>query len=128
VQKIGAQYIVKRITDQIVAPPPAAEAPPQEAPATAPRAAEAPAHDLDGQVITDETGQAVGTAHRLPGVAVYVVTAPHANREAELRRCLGEPEPRVLLHTEDGRLTGVIYVPDPSGAPRRVEGTRPDDV
>src|SRR5690242_8261780 len=85
VPKIGAQYFVKKIADQIMAPP--AEA-----------AAAATAGDLDGQVIRDEAGQPLGTAHRLPDVAVYVIADRAVGLDDELRRCLGDAEQRVFFH------------------------------
>lgn len=115
-QKIGAQYIVKRISDYVTAPP------------AQPAEPSAPDRDLDGQVIHDEQGQRLGTAHRLPDVAVYVVSDGPADHEAELKRCAGEPASRLFFHTEGERLTGLIYVPDPSRLPRRVEGARADEV
>ncbi len=119
VPKIAGQYVAKRLYDQILAPP-----------AQRPEAAEPedPEEDLDGQVVTDEDGQPVGTAHRLGNVAVYVVSDGYANLDSELLRCVNDPDSRLLVRSEDGRLAALIYVPDPSSAPVRVEGTRADDV
>jgi hypothetical protein len=122
VQKIGAQYLVKKFTDYVTAPP--AEAPEQEP--GMPAATALP--DLDGQVIEDDEGQPIGTAHRLRDVAVYVVSRGYGDRAEELRECIGDPESRVLFHTVDGRLAGLIYVPDPSKAPRQAAGMRADEV
>ncbi len=115
-QKMGASYVAKRIADQLMAPP-AKRAEPSE-----------PAADPDGEVFHDEEGQPLGTAYRVPGVAVYVVSDGYDSPQDELERCLAEPESRLFFHTEDGRITGLVYVPDPSRAPRRVEAIRADDV
>ena len=121
-QKIGAQYVLKKITDTVMAPP--AEKPP-----VAPEAqVQRPGKDMDGQMISDENGQTIGRAFRLPGVALYVVATGTMPNEDELKRCLAEANPRTFLHTEDGRLTGVIFVPDASHFPKRVVGGRADDV
>ncbi len=115
-QKMGASYVAKRIADQLMAPP-AKRAEPSE-----------PAGGPDGEVFHDEDGQPLGMAYRVPGVAVYVVSDGYDSPQAELERCLAEPESRLFFHTEDGRITGLVYVPDPSRAPRRVEAFRADDV
>ena len=124
-QRIGASYIAKRIADQVLAPPPKPAAPdePEDEPSEEPVVDE-----LDGQPFHDEDGQPLGTALRLPGIAVYVVADGYANRHAELLRSLAEPESRLFWHTEDGRITALIYVPDPANAPRRAEGIRADEV
>jgi hypothetical protein len=126
VQKIGAQYLVKRITDYVVAPPSQAAEQESAAPATAVPAASGP--DLDGEEIRDDEGRRLGTARRLRDVAVYVVADGVGDRVEALQQCLDDPESRVLFHTVDGRLAGLIYVPDPSKAPPRAGGMRADEV
>ena len=121
-QKIGAHYLAKRIADQLLAPPA------QPATAAQPVEGEVAGGDLDGHVVHDEHGQPLGTAHRLRDVAVYVVADGYGDYEDELRRCLEDPEPRVFLYTEGARIAGLIYVPDPSRAPRRVSAIRSDEV
>lgn len=123
VPKIAGQYVAKRLYDTVMAPPPQREEAHQdEAPA------EHDAEDLDGQVVTDDEGRPVGTARRLRHVAVYVVGDRYASPEAELLRSVNEPESRLLMRSEDGRLTALIYVPDPATAPARVDGIRSDDI
>lgn len=122
-QKIGAQYALKKIGDYVMAPPPQAAETDEETSVAA-----APA-DLDGQVITDEEGQSLGVARRVAGVAVYVIAERRAGLEEQLRAAIVDPEGRVFFHhAEDGRLTGLIYVPDPSARPAPVAVTRADDV
>ncbi|MGI8475639.1 MAG: hypothetical protein ACR2OO_04625 [Thermomicrobiales bacterium] len=121
-QKIGTQYVLRKIKDQVMAPPP------EKQPGVPEAQVERPGKDIDGQIINDENGQTIGRAFRLPGVALYVVATGTMPNEDELKRCLADPNPRTFLHTEDGRLTGVIFVPDASHFPKRVVGGRADDV
>jgi hypothetical protein len=125
VQRIGASYIAKKFADQIMAPPPRpAEVEDQEEAAPG-------APDLTGQIITDENGQAIGRAYRLPEVAVYVIAERGADLEAELARTLAEPEKRLFFQSEGERITGLIYAPDPArvaNAAPGVRGIRADDV
>src|SRR5262245_34725775 len=67
--------------------------------------------DLDGQVITDENGQSLGRARRVADVAVYLITDNRRALEDQLKATIEDPEGRVFFHhSEDGRLTGLIYV------------------
>ena len=126
-QRIGASYIAKKIADQVLTPPPKPAPPAEAEDDDEPR--EPPVVDeLDGQPFHDEEGQPLGTAFRLPGIAVYVVGDRYANRHAELLRALAEPESRIFWHTVDGRITALFYFADPANAPSRPEGMRADDV
>ncbi|CAA9536183.1 MAG: hypothetical protein AVDCRST_MAG73-1479 [uncultured Thermomicrobiales bacterium] len=117
-QQKAAMYVAKRFADQVLSSP-------KPAPVEEPE----PDDDLHGQIVDDGEGNALGTAVRLPGLAVYVVTDGRRYSEDELTSPLGEPDTRLFLHTNDaGRLTGLIYVPDPSRAPQRVAATRSDEV
>lgn len=130
VQKIGAQYLVKRISDYVTAPPTQPES--QVTEPTETRATTAPdiddSVDLDGEAIRDDDGQVIGIARRIRNVAVYVVSDTSSNRLETLQNCVDDPESRVLFQTVDGRLAGLIYVPDPEKAPPRVGGFRADDI
>ena len=125
VQKVAGQYIVKKITEGFNAPPRSGEEGEEERPAAA---APSPSSAPETQQVTDENGQLVGTAVRLREVAVYVVRQSHLPVQQELERALSEPEGRVLIQSENGRITALVYVPDPAGAPARAEATRADDV
>ena len=123
-QKVGAQYALKKISDYVMAPQPQAEEVDEEAVEGAPVQA-----DLDGQVITDEEGQSLGVARRIANVAVYVIADSRAGLEDHLKAAIVDPEGRVFFHhADDGRLTGLIYVPDPSTRPAPVSVTRADDI
>jgi hypothetical protein len=130
VQKIGAQYLMKRVSDYVTAPPATAEAKATEP--TEPRATAAhdidESNNLDGEAIRDDDGQVIGIARRVRDVAVYVISDTSANRLDVLHGCVDDPESRVLFQTVDGRLVGLIYVPDPDKAPPRVGGFRADDI
>lgn len=121
-QKVGAQYALKKISDYVMAPPQVAEVDDET------DAAHAPA-DLDGQIITDEEGQSLGVARRVASVAVYVIADSRAGLDDQLKSAINDPEGRVFFHhTGDGRLSGLIYAPDPSTRPAPVSVTRADDI
>lgn len=115
-QRIGGQYLAKRLADQLLAPP------------ARPAEPAAPDEDLDGQVFRDDEGEPVGTARRVPGVAVYVVADGTGDHADELARCLEEPGSRLYWRAEEGRITGLIYAPDPDRVVVRVAATRADEV
>jgi hypothetical protein len=127
VQKIGAQYLVKRVTDYVMAPPASAAEPESEQQPSS-SAPEVIGPDLDGEEIRDDEGQRLGIARRLRDVAVYIVSDGFGDRLAVLQQAFEDPETKVLFHTVDGRLAGLIYVPDPSKAPPRAGGMRADEV
>ena len=126
-QRKAGTFLVKRINDELFAKPeaaPDATTPVTSAPPPAP-----PVDDLDGQMVHDEEKRPVGTAHRVPGIAIYVVFDGYGHPDKELARCIDDPGTRVMFqHTDRGQITGVIYVPDPTRAPQRAEGMRSDDV
>ncbi|HET8524276.1 MAG TPA: hypothetical protein VFL82_13660 [Thermomicrobiales bacterium] len=124
-QKVGAQYVVKRLADYVTAP---TERPEERSQTPEPSTTHVEVDGLDGQIVRDDQGQPLGRARRLRGLAVYVIASPHADPVSELKRCLAEPESRVFFNTEDGHLTGLIYVPDPANAPKGIEGIRAEDI
>ncbi len=85
--------------------------------------------DLDGQVVHDDEGRAIGRAYRLPEVAVYVVT-DDGRPEAALLRALRDPDCELIFQSAGNRATAIIYVPEPAQeAPRgNLRGMRADDV
>lgn len=127
VQKVGAQFVVKKISDYVMAPPPEADADAEaEERASAPAR---PASDLDGQTITDEHGEPLGVARRVANVAVYLITDSRRDLEEQLKQTIVDPEGRVFFaHDDRGVLTGLIYVPDPASRPAPTAITRPDDI
>lgn len=132
VQKIGAQYLAKKIADQMLNPTPAA----QSAAAEQGQAAQAPAaatanprgQGVDMLLVNDENGRSIGAAYRVADVAVYVVTNPQVDRAAELQQSLSDPETQIYFHHENGRLAGIIYAPSKSRSLGDVHGGRADDV
>jgi len=124
VQKVGASYVMRKVSDYVMAPPKADQVVEEE---VAESSAGVP--DLDGQVITDENGESLGTARRVAEVAVYVITESRRGLEDQLKKTVEDPTGRVFFHhAEDGRLTGLIYVPDPASRPVPVAATRADDI
>jgi hypothetical protein len=127
VPKIAGQYVIKRIYDQVLAPPPerqgdSADPDPQQ------RVEEQFVDELDGQGVLDDEGHPVGIARRLASIGVYVVSDRRGDAEAELLRALNDPNSQLLIRSDDGRVTGLIYVPDPDSASPGVEGIRSDDI
>lgn len=124
-QKVGAQYVIKKVSDYVMAPPPQADEVEED---VAQPVSGAP--NLDGQVIRDEEGQRLGIARRIADVAVYVIADSRSGLEEQLKAIITDPEGRVFFHHDaDGRLTGLIYAPDPSRHPAAgVAVTRPDDI
>jgi hypothetical protein len=127
-QRVGAQYLVKKFADQILAPP-------EQAPAEQSSEVEAvqtvPLNDvasLDGQIILNEEGRRLGIARQLVEVKIYVVSQTAHNLPGQLQDCLADPETEVMFHYDDGRLTGIIYVPASARGAGNVAGTRADDV
>jgi hypothetical protein len=125
VQKVGAQFALKKISDYVMAPQAQSEETGDEtdAPAAAMEA------DLDGQVITDDEGQRIGVARRVANIAVYLITDRSAGLEDQLQEAIVDPAGRVFFHHDAaGRLTGLIYAPDPASQPAPVNVTRADDI
>jgi hypothetical protein len=127
VPKIAGQYIVKRIYDQVLAAPPEREDDAVE-PEPQPRAETRVDDQLDGQVVLDDEGNPLGIARRLGSIGVYVVSERRGDAESELLRALNDPTSQLLIRSDDGRVSGLIYVPDPDSAPPRVDGIRSDDI
>jgi hypothetical protein len=117
-QKIGAQYVLKKITDQVMAPPKEAE---PVAEAEEPARLSGP----DSVLVEDEDGNEM-VAYRLD-VTVYAVTRGRGRPEAALARSLEGENGQVMVQREGNRITGIIYVPEPGDEPRG-EATRADDI
>lgn len=127
-QRVGAQYLVKKFADQILTPPEQAS---QEEAGESQAAQTVPANEvanLDGQVIVNEEGRRVGIARHLANVAVYVVSHSPDNLDRQLQECMTDPETEVMFHHDNGRLTGIIYVPASARGAGNIAGTRADDV
>lgn len=125
-QRVGASYVGKKLYDYLKTQPDRSIGPETAGPG--PDELGPPGDELDGQPFHDEDGQPLGTAFRLADVAVYVVFDGYGDPDAELERCLAEPETRIFWQTQDGRISAVIYVPDPSRAPARPQAMRADDI
>jgi hypothetical protein len=137
VPKIGAQWAIKQIADQVMAPPPGAEAPAD--PAAAAAGAAAPAQpapapveeydEFDGEIVNDEHGTPIGTAHRMRAINVYLVSDSHGNLEREFQDCLEDDESRrYFIRDKRGRLTGVIFAPHPDRMPQKASALRADEI
>jgi hypothetical protein len=85
---------------------------------------------LDGEVIHDDQGRALGRAYRLPDVAVYVVAGNRAVPDAELERAINDPDSELIIHREGRRITALVYIPEQveQAPPSQTRGFRADDV
>jgi hypothetical protein len=137
VPKIGAQWAIKQIADQVMAPPPGAQAPAD--PAAPAAGAAAPAQpapapveeydEFDGEIVNDEHGTPIGTAHRMRAINVYLVSDSHGNLEREFQECLEDDESRrYFIRDKRGRLTGVIFAPHPDRMPQKASALRADEI
>lgn len=131
VPKFGAQWAIKKIADEVMAPPSAPAQ--QQEPTPAPQQhAPAPVeeHDeFDGEIVNDENGVPIGTAHRMRAVNIYLVSDSHGNLEKELQDCLEDEESRrYFIRDKRGRLTGVIFAPHPDRMPSKAEALRADEI
>jgi len=133
VPKIGAQWAIKQIADQVMAPPPSAQ--PQADPAAAATAPAQPyqapveeVDEFDGEIVNDETGSPIGTAHRMRAINLYLVSDSHGNLEREFQECLEDDESRrYFIRDKRGRLTGVIFAPHPDRMPQKASALRADE-
>jgi hypothetical protein len=135
VPKIGAQWAIKQIADQVMAPPPGAQAPADAAAAGAAaptQPAQAPVEEydeFDGEIVNDEHGTPIGTAHRMRAINIYLVSDSHGNLEREFQDCLEDDESRrYFIRDKRGRLTGVIFAPHPDRMPQKAEALRADEI
>jgi hypothetical protein len=137
VPKIGAQWAIKQIADQVMAPPPGAQAPAD--PAAPAAGAAAPAQpapapveeydEFDGEIVNDEHGTPIGTAHRMRAINVYLVSDSHGNLEREFQDCLEDDESRrYFIRDKRVRLTGVIFAPHPDRMPQKASALRADEI
>ncbi|MCA9859028.1 MAG: hypothetical protein KC438_04860 [Thermomicrobiales bacterium] len=130
VPKIGAQWAIKKIADEVMAPP--TPPPDPSEPAAAPQQThQAPVEEydeFDGELF-EVDGDVVGTAHRMRAIGVYLVSDSHGNLEKELQDCIEDEESRrYFIRDKRGRLTGVVFAPHPDRMPSRAEALRADEI
>lgn len=131
VPKIGAQWAIKKIADEVMAPP---SAPPaqNEPAAAAALQVQAPVEEydeFDGEIVDDENGNPIGTAHRMRAINIYLVSDSHGNLEKEFQDCLEDEESRrYFIRDKRGRLTGVIFAPHPDRMPQKAQALRADEI
>ena len=133
VPKIGAQWAIKQIADQVMAPPPGAQQAPVDPAAAAQQHHPAPPveefDEFDGEIVNDEHGVPIGTAHRMRAINIYLVSDSHGNLEQELQRCLEDDESRrFFIRDKRGRLTGVIFAPHPDRMAKKADALRADEI
>jgi hypothetical protein len=134
VPKIGTQFVLKKIADEVLASPAkpeeAAAAETVQPQAVAPAPVAPPERDeMDGQPVKDEEGVVIGRARRVRSIAVYVVSDNFGALEADLESCVLDDESQCfLVRDEKDRLTGLIYAPHPDRMPKSTGALRADDI
>lgn len=130
VPQIGASFVLKKLAEEVIAPPSNpgnADQPHVTTELAAPPPIEE--DELDGHALTDEEGEEIGTARRLREIAIYVVSDTHGDLASELEECVLDDESRrYFVKDEMGRITGIIYAPHPDRMPHRTEAIRADDI
>jgi hypothetical protein len=89
-----------------------------------------PEHDpLDGELIRDNQGRALGRAYRVPTASVYVVSGTNADPDLALEQALNDPDTETIIHWEGDQIAALVFVPSQArdGA-KGVMGVRADDV
>lgn len=141
--KMGASYVIKKFADEVMAEPKAAvesamataldptlsKSQSSGALATAAAQRQAIADSWDGQEISSEDGEVIGTARRVHQVGLYVISDGFGDLASELESCvLDDDSRRFFVHDAQGRIAGLIYAPHPDKMPVRAEGLRADDI
>lgn len=130
-QRTAGTFIANKIKDELFAPPPVEE---DEQPEYRP-SHEPQRHvddDQDGAEYRDDDGRLLGYTRRVTNIAVYAVTSAHGSPHAALSEALRDPNSQLIFQSTNGRVSGLIYVPDPNSTPRSGsddgQGFRADDV
>jgi hypothetical protein len=131
-QRNAGLFIAKKIKDELFAPPVQDDEDEVEAPRHAPSQQQSYVNDpQDGAEYRDEAGRLIGYTRRVTDVAVYAVTTAHGSPHAALSEALRDPNSQLVFQSTNGRISGLIYVPDPDATPGSSgdnNGFRPDDV
>ncbi len=130
--KMGASYVIKKFADEVMAEPKAMVESAIREPFETPKLAPAPPpekDDFDGQTISDENGEVIGTARRLRQVALYIVSDSYGELARELEQCVLDDDSRkFFVHDQQGRIAGLIYAPHPDRMPVKTNAIRADDI
>lgn len=127
--KIGAQYVIKKLADDILnAPVPAPAVEPASQVQQAIEGVETDGESIHGQVIADEDGNAIGKAMRMRGIAVYFAWDGYGDPRAEFEACLRDPDRRLYLVEDDDLTTGLILAHAEGREVDRPTGMRADDL
>ena len=132
-QRTAGTFIAKKIKDELFAPP-VQDDDEDEQPQYAPERHQQSYEDdpQDGAEYRDEDGRLLGYTRRVANIAVYAVTSAHGSPHAALAEALRDPNSSLVFQSTNGRISGLIYVPDPdhgpTSSPSDPRGFRPDDV
>lgn len=130
-QRTAGTFIAKKIKDELFSPPPTERDEDEEERHAPQRPRQRYDDPQDGAEFLDEDGRVIGYTRRLHDVAVYAVTTAHGSPHAALSEALRDPNSQLVFQSANGRITGLIYAPDPehtSGGSSDTRGFRSDEV
>jgi hypothetical protein len=132
-QRTAGTFIAKKIKDELFAPPPPDDDDEEEERRPAPQRSQHVDDPQDGAEYRDDEGRFLGYLRRVQDVAVYAVTSAHGSPHASLAEALRDPNSQLVFQTTNGRISGLVYIPDPDAAPGASSGSdtrafRADDV
>jgi hypothetical protein len=124
VQALVFKKLGDRLTEELF-PEPKTRAEPDDVTYDFADEADGPAEEI---VMHDEDGRLLGTAKLVTGVNVYVIGDGYGTTQAELMQCLAEGSQEIRVIAERGKISALIYFPDPDRPPRTGQALRADDV
>ena len=143
-QRVAGQFVVKKFADQLLGSDekPAQQnqnqqqggAPEQQnqqqyAPAPQAGAAQVSGGELNGNMIYDDDGNRLGIARHVSEVSVYLISHNATELNRTLQQAVNDPDTEIRFSTDNnGRVTGLIYVPSSARAAQSIPGIRSDDI
>lgn len=143
-QRVAGQFVVKKFADQLLGSDEkqaqqnqqqnqggAPEQQPQQQHAPVPQAAsvQATGGELNGNMIYDDDGNRLGIARHVSEVSVYLISHNATELNRTLQQAVNDPDTEIRFGTDNnGRVTGLIYVPSSARAAQSIPGIRSDDI
>ena len=143
-QRVAGQFVVKKFADQLLGSDEKQAqqnqnqqggAPEQQnqnqqqyaAPQAAP--AQVSGGELNGNMIYDDDGNRLGIARHVSEVSVYLISHNANELNRTLQQAVNDPDTEIRFSTDNnGRVTGLIYVPSSARAAQSIPGIRSDDI
>ncbi len=141
-QRVAGQFVVKKFADQLLGSDDkpaqqnqnqqggAPEHYPQQPYAPAPAApVQISGGELNGNMIYDDDGNRLGIARHVSEVSVYLISHSANELNRTLQQAVNDPDTEIRFSTDNnGRVTGLIYVPSSARAAQSIPGIRSDDI